>query len=89
MLCGASAGAIVAALVCTRTDDELTETFAHVSEFDLNFFLWKSTGQYVRHFLSKGYAQDEMHIKRRLRALVSKGRAAGQRERGGDVVRRV
>jgi len=66
---GASAGAIVCAIICTRTDEELTETLKHVKEFDLGFFSFKTTAEYFRHLLKKGYAQDEMHIKRRLRAL--------------------
>jgi len=69
IFCGASAGAIVSAIICTRSDDELTETFQHVHEFDLNFFNFKTCAEYSRHFLRKGYAQDDMHIKRRLRAL--------------------
>ena len=37
----------------------------------MGFFSFKTTAEYFRHLLKKGYAQDEMHIKRRLRALVS------------------
>lgn len=71
---GASAGSIVAAVVCTRTDEEiphLLETFAYG---DLNVFDNRETPesilQHLARFLKEGAWMDSKHIIRVLKGMM-------------------
>ena len=72
VLSGSSAGAIVAALICTRTPDELTELFAELPERlqGIDFYASNSTSQLLRHLVLKGTLQDHRVLQERLQRLL-------------------
>lgn len=72
VLSGSSAGAIVAALICTRTDDELAELFAALPERlqGIDFYASNSAAQIFKHLVLKGTLQDHSVLQERLQRLL-------------------
>lgn len=72
VLSGSSAGAIVAALVCTRTPAELEELFADLPERlqGIELYASNTAGQVLRHLVLKGTLQDHTVLQERLRRLL-------------------
>ena len=72
VLSGSSAGAIVAALICTRTDDELAELFAALPERlqGIDFYASNSATQILKHLVLKGTLQDHSVLQERLQRLL-------------------
>lgn len=72
VLSGSSAGAIVAALICTRTDQELVELFAELPERlqGIDFYSSNTAGQILKHLVLKGTLQDHNVLQERLQRLL-------------------
>lgn len=72
VLSGSSAGAIVAALICTRTEDELDELFSALPERlqGIDFYSSNSAAQILRHLVLKGTLQDHTVLQERLQRLL-------------------
>lgn len=72
VLSGSSAGAIVAALICTRTEDELAELFASLPERlqGIDFYASNSAAQIIKHLVLKGTLQDHAVLQERLHRLL-------------------
>ena len=68
VLSGSSAGAIVAALICTRTPAELTELFDALSERlqGIDFYASNTITAIFKHLLLKGTLQDHRVLQERL-----------------------
>lgn len=72
VLSGSSAGAIVVALVGTRTTEELKDLFASLDEHikDIDFYSSNTVIQIVRHLILKGTLQDYRVLQERLQNLL-------------------
>jgi len=70
VLAGSSVGSIVCAIVGTRTDYELRETFSKLDRFDISFFQNSRAVDLVRHMLDKGHLQDISFMIKKLRQLL-------------------
>jgi len=72
VLSGSSAGAIVAALVCTRTPEELSELFAELPNRlqGIDFYVSNTAAQILKHLLLKGTLQDHRVLQERLQRLL-------------------
>eukprot|EP00955_Chlamydomonas_euryale_P042509 352337-Chlamydomonas_euryale.AAC.1 len=66
VLAGSSAGAIVCAIVATRTEAELKELFDHILNFEFEFFSNSRTLQLLVHVIKEGTIQ----VRRRGREAV-------------------
>jgi TAG lipase/steryl ester hydrolase/phospholipase A2/LPA acyltransferase len=62
VIAGTSVGAIVAAIVCVRTDSELASTFEHIDDLDVAFFTEHNAIQLLINFVKHGsvYKIDQM-----------------------------
>lgn len=70
VLAGSGTGAIVCALVCTRTDEELGELLEGVGGLDLGFFSTPTLPRRLHTALLKGAGADSEACRRRLRHLL-------------------
>ena len=72
VLSGSSAGAIVAALICTRTPEELAELFADLPERlqGIELYASNTASQVLRHLVLKGTLQDHNVLQERLQRLL-------------------
>jgi TAG lipase/steryl ester hydrolase/phospholipase A2/LPA acyltransferase len=72
VLSGSSAGAIVAALICTRTPEELSELFAELPNRlqGIDFYASNTAAQILKHLLLKGTLQDHRVLQERLQRLL-------------------
>lgn len=72
VLSGSSAGAIVAALICTRTPDELSELFAELPERlqGIELYASNTASQVLKHLVLKGTLQDHNVLQERLQRLL-------------------
>ena len=72
VLSGSSAGAIVVAVVGTRTRSELKELFASLDDRikDIDFYSANTASQIARHLLLKGTLQDYRVLQEKLRDLL-------------------
>lgn len=90
VLSGSSAGSIVAALVCTRTDIELSELFSsletQINQLNIDFYSSNSATQIVHHLMVKGVAQDYTVLQERLQRLLGDVTFAEAHERSGRVL---
>ena len=75
VLSGSSAGAIVAALVGTRTREELKELFESLEDRlkDIDFYSSNTLVQITSHLIAKGTLQDYRVLQDRLRKLLAVG----------------
>lgn len=67
---GTSVGAIVAAIVCVRTDSELAAVFEHIDDLDITFFADHSAFELLINFIKHGSAQDVGQLIDRLRKVL-------------------
>ena len=72
VLSGSSAGAIVAALICTRTPEELSELFAELPNRlqGIDFYASNTAAQIFKHLVLKGTLQDHRVLQERLQRLL-------------------
>jgi TAG lipase / steryl ester hydrolase / phospholipase A2 / LPA acyltransferase len=72
VLSGSSAGAIVAALICTRTPEELSELFAELPNRlqGIDFYASNTASQIFKHLVLKGTLQDHRVLQERLQRLL-------------------
>lgn len=70
ILAGSSVGSIVAAIISTKTDEELRDLFAKIDQFDVGFFNNSKTVDLVHHFLNKGTLHDISFLINKLRTAV-------------------
>ena len=70
VIAGASAGSIVAAVVCCRTDEELKSLYAEDMEWDLKFFNNTTALKMLKSLALKGVIQDVHYLQRQLRELI-------------------
>lgn len=70
VISGTSAGAIVAAIACVRTDGELRETFDHINTLDIQFFGNNTTISLLQNFLKHGCLEDAACLTSRLRDIL-------------------
>lgn len=70
VMAGASAGAIVAAVVCCRTDEELKTLYSDDMEWDLRFFNNTTILKMLKSLILKGVIQDVHYLQRQLRELI-------------------
>lgn len=84
---GSSAGAIVAALLATRTDAELSDLYSTMPAMDgIDFYSSNTLRQIVRHLLLKGTLQDHRVLQERLRRLLGDMTFAEAYQRSGRIV---
>jgi TAG lipase / steryl ester hydrolase / phospholipase A2 / LPA acyltransferase len=70
IICGSSAGAIVAAIICTRPYEELEELFdPHVYKFDFYKFKEKYLTLKIARFFKDGVIFDMEHLQGYLKTL--------------------
>ena len=62
----------VCAIIATRDDTELAETFADMSSVDLSFFSNSTTVQLLKHMVSNGALQDHKVLQKRLSNILGK-----------------
>ena len=90
VLSGSSAGSIVAALVCTRTDEELYALFGsletQINQLDINFYSSNNAFQIIRHLVTNGVAQDYTVLQERLQRLLGDVTFAEAHGRSGRVL---
>jgi TAG lipase/steryl ester hydrolase/phospholipase A2/LPA acyltransferase len=70
IIAGSSVGSIVAAIVGIRTNEELADSFAHLEDFDFQFFKDHKTIDLLRNFLKKGHIHDDVHLVTELRNVL-------------------
>lgn len=70
VLSGSSVGAVICAIVCTRSDLELEDLMEKFCYMDLSFFNNSSLPQILKHLISKGSFHDIGFLAYRLRALL-------------------
>lgn len=70
VMAGSSAGAVVCAIICSRTEKELDVMLNEDYMWDLSFFSNNSWWSMVKHLLRKGSVHDINHLQRYLRVLI-------------------
>ncbi len=70
VIAGTSVGAIVAAIVCVRTDAELASTFEHIDDLDVAFFADHNAIQLLINFVKHGSAYKIDQFISRLRIIL-------------------
>jgi TAG lipase/steryl ester hydrolase/phospholipase A2/LPA acyltransferase len=84
---GSSAGAVVASLICTRTDEELRALFSALPDGlqGIDFYSSNTAAQILRHLVLKGTLQDHGVLQERLQRLLGEMtfQVSGRRRGGG------
>ncbi len=70
ILSGSSVGALICAIVCTRSESEIEDLMEKFCYMDLTFFSNSSLPQILKHIISKGSLHDIGFLAYRLRALL-------------------
>jgi len=70
IICGSSAGSIISAITCSRTDAELTNWFSRLGDINLQFFSSSSARQFLGSLLMTGNLHDDEHFCLHLAALL-------------------
>lgn len=71
VISGSSAGSIVSAILCTRSESELADVFDSMSEISsIEFYSFNTVGQILRHMLLKGTLQDHVVLQERLKRIL-------------------
>ena len=70
VLSGSSVGALICAIVCTRSDIEVEDLMEKFCYMDLSFFNNSSLPQILKHIISKGSLHDIGFLAYRLRSLL-------------------
>ncbi|PSC75941.1 Triacylglycerol lipase SDP1 isoform A [Micractinium conductrix] len=86
---GSSAGAIVSAILCTRSEPELQEVFESLRELgsvDIDFYSFNTLSQIVKHILLKGTLQDHTVLQERLRRVLGDLTFAEAYHRSGRIL---
>ncbi|KAI3427004.1 hypothetical protein D9Q98_006948 [Chlorella vulgaris] len=84
---GSSAGAIVSAILCTRTEAELQDVFDAAGEIgSIEFYSFNTVGQILRHMLLKGTLQDHDVLQDRLRRVLGDMTFAEGYQRSGRIL---
>ncbi|QDZ17736.1 triacylglycerol lipase [Chloropicon primus] len=86
VLSGSSVGALICAIVCTRTDPELVDLMEKFCYLDLSFFNNSSLPQILKHIISKGSLHDIGFLAYRLRVLLGDYTFQEAYERSGRVL---
>jgi TAG lipase/steryl ester hydrolase/phospholipase A2/LPA acyltransferase len=86
VLAGSSVGSIVAGIVATRTDAELSEVFSKLEQLDVSFFNNSRAIELVHSFLQKGALHDMSFLQRRLKALLGNYTFLEAYERTGRIL---
>ncbi|KAG1665327.1 hypothetical protein FOA52_011740 [Chlamydomonas sp. UWO 241] len=86
VLAGSSAGAIVCALISTRTDAELQHLFDHIEGFDFDFLSNAKALELFAHVLKNGSLHDIAHFVKRLRNLLGDLTFMEAYERSGRIL---
>jgi TAG lipase / steryl ester hydrolase / phospholipase A2 / LPA acyltransferase len=96
VISGSSAGAIVAAIVCTRSDAELQAQIASISEVDpadflsptaqLAFYSSNTAAEVLRHLIKKGTLQDSTVLAEKLKGLLGDTTFYEAHQRSGRIL---
>jgi len=96
VISGSSAGAIVAAIVCTRSDAELQAQIASISEVDpadflsptaqLAFYSSNTAAEVLRHLIRKGTLQDSTVLAEKLKGLLGDTTFYEAHQRSGRIL---
>jgi TAG lipase/steryl ester hydrolase/phospholipase A2/LPA acyltransferase len=86
IISGTSAGSMVAALVCVRTDDELKTAFLHLDKLDLSFFDNNESFKLVKNLLQKGYCYDSEVLIQKIQGIIGEYTFGEAFERTGRVL---
>lgn len=96
VISGSSAGAIVAAIVCTRSDAELQAQIASISDVDpadflsptaqLAFYSSNTAAEVLRHLIRKGTLQDSTVLAEKLKGLLGDTTFYEAHQRSGRIL---
>lgn len=70
VMAGSSVGSIVAAIIATRTDEELKDTFSKLDQFDIGFFKNSKAVDLAFHLINRGTLQNIDFLVNKLRILL-------------------
>jgi len=67
---GSSVGSIVASIVGTHTDEQLSHLLEHLDKLDMNLFNNSTVRQFLAQLLAKGTLHDEIYLQAKLKELI-------------------